>query len=304
MQRQFKVIVAGWLFVVFMAIGYSAVPVAAAETLPSTPGGISNVVSTGTKPSESQNEQPSSLPGRAENERPLMTPLTSSQIQPDPVEDGGLNSGSTGGPPSPPHSDPSYGPPKPSDLSEKDQCESGTGLSGLRQAEKLRHNFEVLNQCKSIMQRDALMFCISLLIFLYSRQLNTVASSFSDDLPDNRSSVYNHVKHVASFPCALSLVLYLTYSILISDFILDLEIGRDSNGCISLLYYIIPVNIYFNLFMLGVAFVLSAAAAWKLNIALPKGISGGDFSVRFFAIISPLLSITASLLTISKIVTT
>lgn len=108
------------------------------------------------------------------------------------------------------------------------------------------------------------------------------------------------MKRLALKPCVISIVIYGALSFMVTILFINVERGlRPSNWALAF-YGFVPVNGYFNTFMLMISILLSAAAAWKINIAIPKDVSGGDVSIKFFALVSPLLSIAASTLTIFK----
>lgn len=185
----------------------------------------------------------------------------------------------------------------------KNFCLNSSGLPERFELSRFEVEIASVDVCKGAYRRNVFLFSVSLLLFLYSFHLNLIASSFLKVNTEERIEVYKHVKNVALLPCIVSIGLFLYLSSK-SDYVIDEVLifsnFEDSGALFEIFLYFVPVSAYLDMMLLISGIVLSFAAAWKMNMALPKSLLAENISIKFFAFASPILSIVASCMTIYK----
>jgi hypothetical protein len=180
-------------------------------------------------------------------------------------------------------------------------CSRDNALSSLRDIMRWQGNGFELEQCREAMQRNIMLFCISLMLLFWSYQLNSTAGSYPLEQNDNTNmDLAAAAAKLTSFPLFMAIATYAFLSLETNRILAGSSDWNDFDRSFANLFLYVPVGDNLFLLMLLGAILLSATALFKIGMAqsrLGAATSGG---LKLIAILPPTLSTCASGMTIVK----
>lgn len=163
--------------------------------------------------------------------------------------------------------------------------------------------FHISRTCKSNFLSNALVISITILIFIYTLQIDKIASSINLENDVSRKEIYRLVKNLGKYPALISIIVFFSIIIVFYRMMSINELSLDYRESELIWDYAVAflyLTRFFCFLFLSISIFLSISAFWKLNIASPSEHSDAGIIGKLFPILTPILSMAASILTIIK----